>query len=86
MTRDEIIAVIADAVREETDEPGLDIGPRTTALEVPGWDSLAHVRIILNVGVRLHANIDISKTYLAANVGDLADIVQREIADQVHPS
>lgn len=82
MTHEEIITAIAEAVREETDEPSLEIGPGTTAAQVPGWDSLAHVRIIMNVGVRVGVNIDISTTYLAANVGELATIVERARSDE----
>lgn len=86
MTHAEIIAAIADAVREETDEETIEIGPDTTADQVPGWDSLAHVRIVLNVGLRVGAKIDISDTYTAANVGELADVVERALGGVKTPS
>lgn len=79
MTKEEIIAAIAEAVREETDEPDIEIGPETTSDTVPGWDSLAHVRIVMNVGVRVGTEIDISDTYTAANVDEFADVVARAL-------
>ena len=80
MTHAEIIAAIADAVHEETDDESIEIGPDTTADQVPGWDSLAHVRIVLNVGLRVGTDIDISETYTAANVDQLASAVERALA------
>ena len=80
MTHADIVATIADAVREETDEEDAEIGPETTADQVPGWDSLAHVRIVLNVCVRLGTKIDISDTYTAANVGELATVIGKTLS------
>jgi acyl carrier protein len=44
--------------------------------DVPGWDSLAHVRILLNLDSRLATTIDIKKTYSAATIADLYLIVK----------
>lgn len=77
MTDSEIFAAIVEAVREETEQPDLDLRPEMTASDVEGWDSLAHVRIILNIEVRTGAAIEISDTYRAATVGDLIAIVKK---------
>ncbi len=47
----------------------------TTAIEIPGWDSLAHVRIMMNLEARLGTEIDIDKTYRASSIGDLIDLI-----------
>lgn len=83
MQDSEIFAAIVAAVREETDNPDIVLQPSMTASDVPGWDSLAHVRIVLNVSVRLNLDIDISQTYRAATVGDLVPIFRAALANSV---
>ena len=77
MTDDEMLAVIRTVVAEETGGPTLDIMPDMTANDIPGWDSLAHIRIILELGSRLGVSIDVEATYRAATIGDLIPLVRR---------
>lgn len=77
MTDDEIFAVIRTVVSEETGGSSLEITPEMTADDVPGWDSLAHIRIILEIGSRLGVSIDVEATYRAATIGDLVPLVHR---------
>lgn len=76
MTDDEILAAVAEAIRSETGDMTTDINFKTTALDVSGWDSLAHGRIIMMIEVALSLRIDVDATYHAANVGDLIEIVR----------
>ena len=46
----------------------------STAADIPGWDSLAHVRIVMGIGMHINKKIDIKSTYKARNVGDLVEI------------
>jgi acyl carrier protein len=70
---------VVAAIRQETENDDIDIDDETTAGQIPGWDSLAHVRIVLNIEVRLDTPIDISDTYSAANVGELVELVRFRI-------
>ncbi|MBA3810156.1 MAG: acyl carrier protein [Caulobacteraceae bacterium] len=72
-------AMIA-AIREETENPDAEIEPGMTAIDVPGWDSLAHVRIVMNMEARTGAVVEMSDTYKAATVGELCDIVIKSFA------
>ena len=69
-----------EAVREETGDPSLALRPGMTADDIPGWDSLAHVRIVMNLEARTGAEIEISDTYKAATVDDLCRIALRNVA------
>jgi acyl carrier protein len=69
-----------EAVREETGDPAVEVSPGMTADDIPGWDSLAHVRIVMNLEARTGAEIEISDTYKAATVDDLCRIVLRSLA------
>jgi acyl carrier protein len=76
----EIWQATQEAVREETGDSAIVLKPGMTASDIPGWDSLAHVRIVMNVEARTGAEIEISDTYKAATVDDLCKIVLRTFA------
>ncbi len=79
MDRDGVWRAMIVAVREETDNPEAVVEPAMTANDIPGWDSLAHVRIVMNMEARTGAVIEMSDTYKAATVGDLCDIVIKNL-------
>jgi acyl carrier protein len=82
MDRDQVWRALVDAVREETDDPEAIVRPGMTADDIAGWDSLAHVRIVINLEARTGAEIDISDTYKAATVDDLLQIVLRSLSSR----
>lgn len=73
MSDEDIMRAIVAAVHEEID-PSLPVRPDMTASDVPGWDSLAHVRIMFNVETRLDRAINIDDTYRTVTIGDLIPI------------
>jgi acyl carrier protein len=73
---------LQEAVREETGDPAVKVSPGMTADDIPGWDSLAHVRIVMNLEARTGAEIEISDTYKAATVDDLCGIVSRSLTSK----
>jgi acyl carrier protein len=75
----DVFEVLVGVIREETNSPDIEIDEDTTAADVPGWDSLAHVRIVMNVEVSLGVTIEMSDTYTAADVGELVQIIQNSI-------
>ncbi len=79
MDSDAIWQALVEAVREETGNPNAVITTGMTADDIAGWDSLAHVRIVMNMEARTGAEIDISDTYKAATVDELCAIVRRNI-------
>ncbi len=77
MTRDDVWKALVEAIREELDDPNVAVEPAMTAADIPGWDSLAHVRIVMNVEDRTDGVIAMKATYRAATVGELAEMVFR---------
>lgn len=55
-----------------------DFSEATTADQVPGWDSLAHVRIMMNVEFELDRQdeMQVEETYKAADIGQLLDYLE----------
>lgn len=67
--------------REVFEDDDLVVGRQTTAADVPGWDSLQHVSLILRV--ERHFGIRLSSAEVAdlKSVGDLIDIVKRRLGN-----
>jgi acyl carrier protein len=53
--QDDILRQTTLVVREVLEDDGIELRPNTVASEVPGWDSLTHVEII--VGIERHFKI-----------------------------
>jgi acyl carrier protein len=64
------------------DEQNLDIGESTTAKEVPGWDSLNHVRLLVGIEQAYGINFPIDSVERLENVGELIALVNQLIAEQ----
>jgi acyl carrier protein len=82
MDNDAVWEALIEAVREETGNSDAVVTPGMTADDIPGWDSLAHVRIVMNMEARTGAEIEISDTYKAATVDELCEIVRKNIKPQ----
>jgi acyl carrier protein len=80
MTDAEMFNIIVEAIREEIESPMQPIELDMTAANIPGWDSLAHSRIVMNIEARIDREIDIDATYQAATVADLVPIIRRALA------
>ncbi|MBC8438046.1 MAG: hypothetical protein H8D82_02115 [Euryarchaeota archaeon] len=80
MKRKDVLEVVIDSIRIETDFSGL-IDEKSNAQNVDGWDSLAHVRIMFGVDIALGTTIDISQTYGIADVGELVNLFVDAIAE-----
>ena len=76
MRDDDIWQAIVAAVREEIGDSLQAVTPDMTAGDIPGWDSITHVRIVMNAEIACGATLDISKTYRARTIGDLVPILR----------
>lgn len=54
---------------------GTRITRATTSNDVPGWDSLSHAMLILDVEEAFGVDLPLDRTYALADVGALADLV-----------
>jgi acyl carrier protein len=70
-----VFGVIAAFFRRE---PG-SIGRDTTAADVPGWDSLSNMPMVLEVEDRLGIELPLRALGSLANVGELADLCRQTV-------
>ena len=71
------LARIEDIVRDELDDDSISLTPQTKASDVEGWDSLAHVRIVIAVETAFGLRFDTSDIGALRSVGDLVALVER---------
>lgn len=58
---------------------GFDLKPQTVATDIPGWDSMSHVQIIITVEKQMQLRFKHSEIANFDNVGDMvAAILKRK--------
>ncbi len=71
MTQTEILRTVNAVVGDVVGIDGLDLQPAMTAADVDGWDSLAHVTIIVALEKALGIRFRIGEIATLRNVGEL---------------
>lgn len=79
MTDEEILAKITDVVRDELDEDSIELSPEMEANDVDGWDSLAHVRIMIGIEQAFGIRFATSEITALKNIGALAALVRSKL-------
>ena len=57
-------------------DDALVVGPRTTALDVDGWDSLSHSMLMLELESAFGIELDPERVGRCADVGELAALIE----------
>nr|WP_282961738.1 acyl carrier protein [Plastoroseomonas hellenica] len=67
---------VCGIMRRTFSQPGLVITRATSASDVPGWDSLNHLFLAMEIEAGL--NVEVSAEEIAAlpNVGSLCDLIE----------
>ena len=68
-------AIFRDVFGDDT----LVVGPALTAKDVPGWDSLRNIRLLLTVEKAYGVRFSASEIGKLQNVGDLVHLVQAKL-------
>lgn len=69
---------VNEVFREVFDDDELTVTPETTAADVPGWDSLMHVRLIIAVEKAFGVRFSSSEVASLKDVGDLIELLGRK--------
>lgn len=79
MSEAETLKWITKIVREELDDDSVNLAMDTLPADVEGWDSLAHVGIVMAIQKRVGAQFTVDQIEALGCVGDLV-----RLANQVH--
>lgn len=77
---DDVLSEVAAVIREVFVAPDAEIGRETTALDIPGWDSIGQARLMLMIEMAFSVEFDPSEVRRPKNVGELADLVGRKLS------
>lgn len=75
LSRVDVLKRVQEIVAGVVGNPVIDLQEATTADQVPGWDSLTHIQIIIAVEKTFQIRLKASEVAQLNNVGSLIDIV-----------
>ena len=79
MSRDQLMRRLAGVFEEVLGSP-VELRDETTAADVEGWDSVAHVMLILASEREFGVRFESSEIANAANVGDFVTLLESKSA------
>ena len=80
MTRDSIITDLTPIFQDVLDLPDLTLKPESSANNVEGWDSLAHVNLVVAIEKHYKLKFALGELQGLKNVGEMADLIVRKLA------
>jgi acyl carrier protein len=80
MSREEIRNRMAAFLAEILDREEVILSDATVADAVEGWDSLAHMKLLVALESDLNISFKVSELSGARDVGELVDLVQSKLA------
>jgi len=75
MTNEQILAELTEIFRGVFDDDELQITPATTAADIPTWDSLNHINIVVATEMRFQIKFQTSEIEELKNVGELVELI-----------
>lgn len=77
----EMIQRLTPIFRDVLDNDDLVITPATKAEDVDGWDSLAHIHLVVSIEKALKMRFTAEEVSSLQNVGDLATLILKKQAN-----
>ncbi len=75
MTHDDIYAELTQVFRDVFDDDDITLTAATTAEDVPGWDSQAHVNLVVAVETRFGIRFRTAELEALHDVGDVVALI-----------
>lgn len=76
MNQTEIYDQLGKVFEDVFDEDSVELTPQTSARDLAGWDSLAHIRLILTIERSFKIKFSTSDVGRLQNVGDLVELIK----------
>jgi len=77
---DNLWAELTAIFRETLDDDSITLTEATTAKDVPGWDSITHVLLVVAVEKKFRIKLIASEIQRLQNVGELAALIRSKRA------
>ncbi len=79
MTREEILEKVTEIIREEFEDDSLTITEETTAADVNGWESLAHLSLMHEIEIYFKIKFTMGEIQGFKNVGEMVESIQKHL-------
>ena len=79
-SRTDIILTIQEILADIVEEPDLELTEASDADEVPDWDSVNHVKLILALEENYDIRFNPDEIGSLKKVGDLVDMIERALS------
>ena len=79
MQPDEIKSRLTPIFRDVFSDDALVVSENMTAQEVPAWDSLSHINMIMAVEKAFDVRFSIKDVRVMKNVGGLIDLIMKKV-------
>jgi acyl carrier protein len=86
MANDHIYRQLEEIFRDVFDDDSITLTPETTASDIDGWDSVAHVDLIVSIETRLKIKFKTSELGNLHNVGQLVGIIEYKLENARTPA
>ena len=84
MTESDILAGLTQIFHEVFDDDSIVLTPQTTAEDVPGWDSFAHINILVASEARFGIKFNTAEIEGLRDIGQLVHLIAKKV--QVAPA
>ncbi len=71
-----VMAELTDIIRTVLDQPEIAITIETSAEDVPGWDSMTHIALVVEAECRFGISFAAAEIEQLRNVGELARLIE----------
>ncbi len=71
-----VLDEVTDILRAVLDDPDLAISPDTVAADVPGWDSMAHIALVVEAECRFGITFRTTEIEALRRVSDLVRLIE----------
>ena len=79
-----ILSELTAILREVLDDPDLVLTAETSAADIPGWDSMAHIALVVEVECRFGIQFQAAEIEALRQVGDLVALIAAKRAARRH--
>ena len=79
MQSNHVYRELTDIFRDVFDDDLIVLTPETNAADIDGWDSVAHVNLIVAIEARLKVKFKTSEVEGLHNVGQLAGVLEYKL-------
>jgi acyl carrier protein len=80
MTEQEILQQLSEVFRDVFDDEAITLRPETTADDIDGWDSQAHVTLVVATEMRFGIRFRTAELESLHNVGDFVHLIRNRMS------